>query len=129
MPARERSVSRCGAAVAGPRLRLLERRPSAPMPAGSASKERDALSKRSQADESGQCGARSAAVPALDAVVPGEPDGLRARAGRRDAEPEASTTAVEEPRAQVEAAELPPEGAALHRARVAPEAPGPAGAR
>src|SRR5205823_10072317 len=53
----------------------------------------------------------------------------RARARRRDAEPEAMPRPVEEPRAQVQAAELPPERAALDRPRVVAEAPGPPRAR
>src|SRR5216683_2051519 len=108
MPTRQRSVSRCGAAVAGPRPRFARRAPVAPIPAGPGSKERGRLSKRLQ---------------------PGEPDRLRARARRGEAEPEALPRAVEEPRTQVQAAELPPERAALDGARVAPEAPVPARAR
>src|SRR5213595_3818179 len=167
MPTRQRSVSRCGAAVAGPRRRFLGRRPPTPIPECSASKERGGLSKRAPAEERQRLGdggvlhrraggvrgaprqprphhrgrlrrdrlrperrligaderRRPPPVPPIDAVVPGEPDRLRARARRRDAEPEAMPRAVEEPRAQVQVAELPPERAALDRARVAPEAP------
>src|SRR3989449_1173401 len=129
MPTRQRSVSRCGAAVAGPRPRLARRAPIAPIPARPASKERGRLSKRPQPDECRQGGDRPASVPPIGAVVPGEPDRLRARARRGEAEPEALPRAVEEPRTQVQAAELPPERAALDGARVAPEAPVPARAR
>src|SRR5437667_7358934 len=126
MPTRQRSVSRCGAAVAGPRRRFLGRRPPTPIPGCSASKERDGLSKRPETDERGE---RPPPVPPLGAVVPREPDRLRARARRRDAEPEAMPRAVEEPGAQVQVAELPPERAALDRARVVREAPVTARAR
>src|SRR5216110_1583502 len=129
MPTRQRSVSRCGAAVAGPRRRFLGRRPPTPIPGCSASKERDGLSKRPETDERRQRGERPPPVPPLGAVVPREPDRLRARARRRDAEPEAMPRPVEEPRAQVQAAELPPERAALDRARVVAEAPVPPRAR
>src|SRR3989442_9878672 len=129
MPTRQRSVSRCGAAVAGPRPRFARRAPVAPIPAAPASKERGRLSKRPQPDERRQGGERSASVPPIGAVVPGEPDRLRAHARRSETEPEALPRAVEEPRTQVQAAELPPERAALYGARVAPEAPVPARAR
>src|SRR5690349_4243587 len=63
--------------------------------------------------------------PAAAAVVPVEPDALRAPAERGDAEPESTARPVEEPRETRERAELPAERAALDRARVAPEAPVP----
>src|SRR5438094_276220 len=113
MPTRQRSVSRCGAAVAGPRPRFARRAPVAPIPAAPASKERGRLSKRPQPDERRQGGERPASVPPIGAVVPGEPDRLRARARRGEAKPQALPRAVEEPRTQVQAAELPPERAAL----------------
>src|SRR5438094_3821469 len=129
MPTRQRSVSRCGAAVAGRRRRFLGRRPPTPIPGCSASKERDGLSKRPETDERRQRGERPPPVPPPGAVVPREPDRRRGGARRRDAEPEAMPRPVEEPRAQVQAAELPPERAALARARVVAEAPVPPRAR
>src|SRR5206468_3933429 len=129
MPTRQRSVSRCGAAVAGPRRRFARCAPVAPIPARPGSKERGRLSKRPQPDERRQGGERPASVPPVGAVVPGEPDRLRAHARRSETEPEALPRAVEEPRTQVQVAELPPDRAALDGARVAPEAPVPARAR
>src|SRR6266700_5104208 len=129
MPTRQRSVSRCGAAVAGRRPRFARRAPVAPIPARPGSKERGRLSKRPRPGERRQGGERPASVPPVGAVVPGEPDRLRAHARRSETEPEALPRAVEEPRAQVQAAKLPPERAALDGARVAPEAPVPARAR
>ena len=91
-----------------------------------AAQERGTLSKRREPNEGRQGGERPASVPPVDTVVPGEPDRLRARAGGGHAEPEAMPRAVEEPRAQVQAAELSPERTALDGARVTPEAPVPA---
>src|SRR5207244_1217587 len=111
------------------RRRSRDRRPPPPIPGCPASKGRGGLSKRPETDERRQRGERPPPVPPLGAVVPREPDRLRARARRRDAEPEAMPRPVEEPRALVQAAELPPERAALDRARVVAEAPVPPRAR
>src|SRR5213593_532342 len=91
--------------------------------------ERDGLLERAQANEGGQRAERPPPIPPVHAVVPGEPDRLRARTRGGNAEPEAVARAVEEPRAQVQAAELPPEQAALDGARVAAKAPVPARVR
>src|SRR5437870_7386714 len=119
MPTRQRSVSRCGAAVASLRRRLGTRRADAIGLPGS--KRPGGLSKALEQRREGR--KRIPAVPAIDAVVPGEADRLRARARRREPEPESTPRSVEQPRREAEATELPSERSALDGARVAAERP------
>src|SRR6266404_2404009 len=115
-----------------PGIHLVARRaPVVPRsrPAAPGSEERGTPSERREPNEGREGGERPASVPPVATVVPSEPDRLGARAHGGHAEPEALPRAVEEPRAQVQAAKLPPERAALDGARVVPEAPVPARAR
>src|SRR5688500_14977181 len=98
MPTRQSSVSRCGAAVDRRRRVAGRLRMTSTPPVARATRLRAALSKRTKADERRERGGGAAPIPAVLAVVPGEPDRLRAPARAGDAEPEAAARAVEEAR-------------------------------